>query len=181
MHPRLRERKHTTRIKIISHHKTWELILYLFYAFSNIWNDDNKNKKSMSVKLYWQTVNLILLIGSFWLGVTQSACIRLIVWWMLCRWVDGCRHIGYLLCVIKSFQQIYADILQTLHNCYGHIEDVYVNFWKCSDIFLQILRRSNGQIEDVHTNFWKSSESFFLNLHVVELNHFSNMFWIDGT
>jgi hypothetical protein len=28
-----------------------------------------------------------------------------------------------------------ADILQTLHSCYGHIEDVHVTFWKCSDIF----------------------------------------------
>jgi hypothetical protein len=27
-----------------------------------------------------------------------------------------------------------ADILQTLHSCYGHIEDVHVTFWKCSDI-----------------------------------------------
>jgi hypothetical protein len=28
-----------------------------------------------------------------------------------------------------------ADILQTLHSCYGHIEDVHVTFWKYSDIF----------------------------------------------
>jgi hypothetical protein len=31
-----------------------------------------------------------------------------------------------------------ADILQTLHNCYGHIEDVHVTFWECSDIFRKI-------------------------------------------
>jgi hypothetical protein len=31
-----------------------------------------------------------------------------------------------------------ADILQTLHSCYGHIEDVHVTFWKCLDIFRKI-------------------------------------------
>jgi hypothetical protein len=44
-----------------------------------------------------------------------------------------------------------ADILQTLHSCYEHIEDVHVTFSKCSEIFLK-------------------------NLHVVELSHFSSMF-----
>ena len=31
-----------------------------------------------------------------------------------------------------------ADILQTLHSCYGHIEDVHVTFWKCLDISRKI-------------------------------------------
>jgi hypothetical protein len=31
-----------------------------------------------------------------------------------------------------------ADILQTMHSCDGHIEDVHVSFWKCSDIFQKI-------------------------------------------
>jgi hypothetical protein len=31
-----------------------------------------------------------------------------------------------------------ADILQTLHSCYGHIEDVHVTIWKCWDIFWKI-------------------------------------------
>jgi hypothetical protein len=31
-----------------------------------------------------------------------------------------------------------ADILQTLHCCYGRIEDVHVTFWKCSLIFRKI-------------------------------------------
>jgi hypothetical protein len=31
-----------------------------------------------------------------------------------------------------------ADILQALHSCYGHIEDVHVIFWKYSDIFRKI-------------------------------------------
>jgi hypothetical protein len=26
-----------------------------------------------------------------------------------------------------------ADILQTLHSCYGHIEDVHVTFWKITN------------------------------------------------
>jgi hypothetical protein len=43
-----------------------------------------------------------------------------------------------------------ADILQTLHSCYGHIKDVHVRFWKRSDIFIK-------------------------NLHVVELSHFSSI------
>ena len=33
---------------------------------------------------------------------------------------------------------LYADILQTLHSCSGHIEDVHVTFWKYSDIFRKI-------------------------------------------
>jgi hypothetical protein len=31
-----------------------------------------------------------------------------------------------------------TDILQTLHSCYRHIEDVHVTFWKYSDIFRKI-------------------------------------------
>jgi hypothetical protein len=47
--------------------------------------------------------------------------------------------------------QFLADILQTLHNCYGHIEDVH--------------------------GFGHFSKNF----HVVELGHFSSMFCIDST
>jgi hypothetical protein len=46
-----------------------------------------------------------------------------------CR-VDGRLLIGYVLCVINSSRTI-----ETLHSCYGHIEDVHVTFWKFSDIF----------------------------------------------
>jgi hypothetical protein len=53
-----------------------------------------------------------------------------------------------------------ADILQALHSCYGHIEDVHVTFWKCSDIFRKISMFGH----------------FSKNFHVVELSHFSSMF-----
>jgi hypothetical protein len=35
----------------------------------------------------------------------------------------------------QLFPHLLADILQTLHSCYGHIKDEHVTFWKCSDIF----------------------------------------------
>jgi hypothetical protein len=60
----------------------------------------------------------------------------------------GCLRIRY------CFVILYADIAQTLHSCYGHIEDV-------------------------HATFWKRFRQFSKNLHVVEFSHFSTMFQIN--
>jgi hypothetical protein len=46
-------------------------------------------------------------------------------------WIDGNELLSHLL----------TEILQTLHSCYGHIEDVHLTFWKCSDIFLKIYKQ----------------------------------------
>jgi hypothetical protein len=48
-----------------------------------------------------------------------------------------------------------------LHSCYGHIEDVRVTFWKCSDIFSK--------------NFTGTVTT------VVELSQFSNMFGVQNS
>jgi hypothetical protein len=53
----------------------------------------------------------------------------------------------------QVLSHLLADILQTLHSCHEHIEDVRM-------FFLEVF------------------EHFSKNLHLVELNHFSSMFCV---
>jgi hypothetical protein len=71
-------------------------------------------------------------IFPFWPGCTK--CIWLIEWWM-----PGGRASFWVPTLCNQLlPHLLADILKTLHSCYGHIEDVHVTFWKYSDIFRKI-------------------------------------------
>jgi hypothetical protein len=93
-----------------------------------------------------------------------------------------------------------------MHSCYGHIEDVHMTFWKCSDFFRKFFqhvfngRQLLSEINSFHTFsltlfkpytvvmdtlrmcMWllRSVHRHYLkNLHEVRLSNFSSMFWID--
>jgi hypothetical protein len=75
--------------------------------------------------------------NNFWPGCTN--CTGLIQWWMLGRRL----HIGFLLCVINSHAfRMWHYILQTLHSCYGHIEDVLCDFLELLEQLSKNLRVS---------------------------------------
>jgi hypothetical protein len=133
---------------------------------------------------------------------------------MVNGWRAGAFNRVLTLCN-QLLPHLLADILQTLHSCYGHIENVHVTFWKYSDIFFEkftcswtwsffqhVLNRRHllYVINSSHTfrltyssnlvqllwthwrcacDFLEDYRHYLKNLHVVELNHFSSMFWIN--
>jgi hypothetical protein len=52
-------------------------------------------------------------------------------------WVN-CIYRHQLTLCNQLLPHLYADILQTLYSCYGHIEDVLVTFWKITDTIWNI-------------------------------------------
>jgi hypothetical protein len=75
-----------------------------------------------------QKINFTVNIN-FWPGCT--ACILDIEWWKAVEWMFSYRVPTLL---NQLFSHLLADILQTLHGHYGHIEDMLATLWNCSDI-----------------------------------------------
>jgi hypothetical protein len=90
-------------------------------------------------------------VDYFWPGCTK--CIWLIEWWI------SSRHllIGFLLCVINSSHTF------------------RLTFFKPCTVVMDTLKMCMWLFGSVWTFFIKFT------IHVVELIHFSSMFWIDGT
>jgi hypothetical protein len=102
------------------------------------------------VYLYYQGIEFS---KPFWLVCTK--CVLLIEWWMgVGDWPEVILIYNRVSTLCNQLlSHLWVDILQSLHSCYGHIQDVHIYFL---EVFAHSLK----------------------NLHVVDLGHFPNMFWI---
>jgi hypothetical protein len=118
----------------------------------------------------------------FWPGCTF--CIRLIELWMPGGWVGGERTFSNRIPTLcnQLLLHLKVDILQTLHICCGHIEDVHVT--------LELFRHFSKKLHVVEWLiiycFTSSSRIFHLYGDVTITGewtycHFSSIFWLGGS
>jgi hypothetical protein len=89
-------------------------------------------------------------------------------------WMPNGRASSYRVPILcnQLLPYLLTDILQTLHSCYGHIEDVHVTFWKCSNIFRKKIHMLNLVI------FQRFLNRQYL-LRVIKSSIFAQLLWYE--